>query len=359
MDIEPILGMPPFSLDQNARRSFLEKYYNELTHYHYRYCADYRRILETLHYDPDQTYPVEALPFLPIGLFKTHRLVSVRDDGSLRTMTSSGTSGQQRSQIFLDRNTSINQTKVLHKITADFIGKTRLPMLIIDSEATVKDRKKFSARAAGIKGFSLLGRRPVYALDEHMQLDQGAVAAFMENLAGQGFFAFGFTAMIYQHFLQQFKVVFPGKALAGGVLIHGGGWKKLESLRVSRERFAEIVEDSTGIETVLNYYGMVEQTGSIYFECCHHRFHCSNYSDIFIRNSRFEILPIGEEGIVEVRSLLPLSYPGHMILTEDRGTLLGIDDCPCGRLGKTFAISGRIKNAEIRGCSDTYHTQQS
>ena len=34
--------------------------------------------------------------------------------------------------------------------------------------------------------------------------------------------------------------------------------------------------------------------------------------------------------------------------------ILGEDDCPCGRNGKYFKINGRLKNAEIRGCSDTY-----
>ena len=34
--------------------------------------------------------------------------------------------------------------------------------------------------------------------------------------------------------------------------------------------------------------------------------------------------------------------------------VLGEDDCPCGLKGKYFKILGRIKNAEIRGCSDTY-----
>ena len=53
-------------------------------------------------------------------------------------------------------------------------------------------------------------------------------------------------------------------------------------------------------------------------------------------------------------SILPKSYPGHSILTEDEGVLLGIDDCSCGRKGKYFEVLGRIKNVEIRGCSDTY-----
>ena len=88
------------------------------------------------------------------------------------------------------------------------------------------------------------------------------------------------------------------------------------------------------------------------------------YSDIqnywkFIGNnssngSSINILKQGEKGLIEVVSVLPGSYPGHVLLTEDEGMILGEDDCPCGLKGKYFKIEGRIKNAEIRGCSDTY-----
>lgn len=66
------------------------------------------------------------------------------------------------------------------------------------------------------------------------------------------------------------------------------------------------------------------------------------------------VADIREKGIVQVLSILPHSYPGHSLLTEDEGIVLGDDGCLCGRLGKYFKISGRLKNAEIRGCSDTY-----
>ena len=38
---------------------------------------------------------------------------------------------------------------------SNFLGKSRAPMIIIDSEETVKN-KKISARTAGILGFSFL-----------------------------------------------------------------------------------------------------------------------------------------------------------------------------------------------------------
>ena len=61
--------------------------------------------------------------------------------------------------------------------------------------------------------------------------------------------------------------------------------------------------------------------------------------------------------MIQAVSLLPGSYPGHSILTEDEGVILGEDDCPCGRKGKYFRVIGRIRNAEVRGCSDAYDSK--
>jgi hypothetical protein len=100
---------------------------------------------------------------------------------------------------------------------------------------------------------------------------------------------------------------------------------------------------------------MAEQTGSIYMECPFGHLHASIYSDIITRRARdFKVCSHGEKGIIQVLSPLALSYPGHSILTEDEGIILGEDDCPCGRKGKYFSVLGRIQQAEIRGCSDTY-----
>ncbi|MFH1512702.1 MAG: acyl-protein synthetase, partial [Bacillota bacterium] len=106
---------------------------------------------------------------------------------------------------------------------------------------------------------------------------------------------------------------------------------------------------------VFDYYGMAEQTGTIYMECEHGHLHTPVWSDVLIRRPLdFSMANIGEPGLIEVVSALPGSYPGHALLTEDEGRVLGEDDCPCGRLGKYIEVLGRIKRAEARGCSDTY-----
>lgn len=59
--------------------------------------------------------------------------------------------------------------------------------------------------------------------------------------------------------------------LSNGLLIHGGGWKKLISEKVSPEEFKQRLSEVCGLSKVYDYYGMVEQTGTIYMECeCGH-----------------------------------------------------------------------------------------
>ena len=270
-------------------------------------------------------------------------------------MTSSGTSGQAVSRIYLDRNTASNQTKVLTKIVSSYIGQKRVPMIILDNEAVVKNRKLFSARGAGILGFSMFGSKRIYALDENMKLKTDEIIDFIEKHKDERIFMFGFTFIIWQHFYKQLLEKGIKLDLSNALLIHGGGWKKLVSESISSHNFRERLNELCGIKNIHDYYGMVEQTGSIYMECEEGHLHAPVFSDILIRRSSdFSVAEVGEKGIIQVLSILAHSYPGHSLLTEDEGILIGEDDCKCGRKGKYFKIVGRLKNAEIRGCSDTY-----
>ena len=270
-------------------------------------------------------------------------------------MTSSGTSGQAVSKIYLDKTTAANQQKTLVKIVSDFTGANRMPMLIIDCPSVIKNRNMFSARGAGILGFSIFGADRTYALDDDMNIDIPKIEAFLEKHKGKKILLFGFTFMIWQFFYKKLKELNIKLDLSNGILIHGGGWKKLVNEAVSKEEYKQSLNDVCGIKSVHDYYGMVEQTGCVYMECEYGHLHASIFSDVIIRNPRdFSIAKTGEKGLIQVCSLLPESYPGHSLLTEDEGIVLGEDDCPCGRKGKYFKILGRIKNAEIRGCSDTY-----
>ncbi|KTS74617.1 acyl-protein synthetase [Pantoea stewartii] len=349
------LLISPFSLPRQEKQALLFSRLKELSHHHQQHCVAYNRILTAQQCDLTLLTDLTALPFLPVSLFKILNLQSVEADHIVKTMTSSGTSGQQVSRIYLDKNTAALQQKVLIKIVSDFIGAARLPMLIIDSPAVMRDRAMFSARGAGILGFSLFGSDRAYALDEEMNLNHAVLESFLTKHAGKPLLLFGFTFMVWQHFYKALQRCEGRYDLSQATLIHGGGWKKLQAQAVSPDAFAQHLYAVCGISRVSDYYGMVEQTGCIYMQCEHGHLHASLFSDVIIRHPQdFSVCPVGQPGIIQVLSALPESYPGHSLLTEDEGILLGEDDCRCGRMGKYFRVLGRLKNAELRGCSDTY-----
>ena len=363
MTFEELLQISPYSLDKVEKEKILTERLVDLTEFHQHNCPEYADILSTISYEKQRISSYKDIPFLPVRLFKELSLKSVSQDEVVKTMTSSGTSGQKVSKIYLDRATSSNQQKAMVKIVNDFTGSTRMPIIILDCPSVVKDRNMFSARGAGILGFSIFGAKKIYALNDDMQLDVEGLEAFLDQHKGQKVLLFGFTFMVWQYFYKELvRLKGEGKTfdLCSGILIHGGGWKKLVSEAVSPEEFHRALKDVCGLDSIHDYYGMVEQTGCIYMECeCGH-LHASIFSDVIARRPEdFSECEIGERGILQVVSTIPESYPGHSLLTEDEGVILGEDDCPCGRKGKYFKIFGRLKNAEIRGCSDTFAADNS
>jgi hypothetical protein len=270
-------------------------------------------------------------------------------------MNSSGTTSHNLSKIILDKNTSRNQIKVLSKIVKSLIGDARLPMIIIDSKSTLTSRSQFSARVAAIYGFKNFSTDTIFALDENMMPNFQRILEFIKKHANQKIIVFGFTYLIYQNLINELIRVKKKINLSGAMVIHGGGWKKLSDLNISNIDFKLKLKRYCNINNVHNYYGMIEQTGSIFLECKNRNFHTSIFNDILIRNKYdFSLSKLGETGIVQVFSLIPKSYPGHSLLTEDEGLIVGEKNCGCGNKGKYFRIIGRIHNSEIKGCSDAY-----
>ena len=355
MTYEDLLALPPFGVGRKEKQDLLREGLLRLTEYHREHCAPYARMMKTVDFSAAEVRAAEDIPFLPVRLFKEMELRSVAQEDVFKTMTSSGTTGQQVSKIFLDRATAANQQKTLVRIVSEVTGSARLPMIILDCPSVVRNRAMFSARGAGILGFSMFGRKKLYALNDAMELQLDALQDFIEEHKGEKILLFGFTFMVWQHFYKTLKERGGRLDLSSSVLIHGGGWKKLAAEAVEPAVFRAALREVCGDMEIADYYGMVEQTGCIYLECEEGHLHASTYSDVIVRRPLdFSPASVGERGILEVVSLLPESYPGHALLTEDEGVVLGEDDCPCGRKGKYFKVLGRLKHAELRGCSDTY-----
>lgn len=341
--------LSPYQLSQKEKEARLLATLTELHKHHQQHCLTYKHLFPG---EPGET--IESLPYIAVRLFKHVTLSSISPQHQFKTLFSSGTTGQAPAKVVLDQDTSRRQSKVLIKVLQDFLGKQRMPMLIIDHPGVLKSRETYTARGAGIQGISMFGRQSIYALNDDMSLNLEAVEAFCDSFSDQPILIFGFTFMVWKYFIHALQSIGKKLDLNNGTLLHSGGWKKLEAEKVSNADFKQTCTNMLGVSKIHNFYGMAEQVGSIFVECAAGHLHAPVYADVLIRHPiTHRPMEMGDTGVIQVLSVVPTSYPGNLLLTEDLGHIIGVDDCECGRKGKYFHVDGRLPKSEVRGCSDT------
>ncbi|WP_234356269.1 hypothetical protein [Blastococcus sp. Marseille-P5729] len=357
MNLDEYFSRAQFTIPQPDRERMLLRTLNDLTRRHAARSPEYARIIGSLGTrDWRDVSSLDQFPYLPVSLFKSHLLKSVPDDEVFKTMTSSGTTGQAVSRIILDRTTADLQSRALSTIMTTVLGPKRVPMIVIDTPNVVRNRAMFSARGAGVLGMIQYGRKHFYALDDDMKLDVDGLRRWLAEYGDGPILMFGFTFMVWKYFLGQIREHGLEVDLSNGVLIHSGGWKKLQDEAVGNVQFKQAFREATGLRRVHNYYGMVEQVGSVFMEGDDGYLYPPNFADVIIRDPlTWQPARDGEVGLIEVLSVLPQSYPGHVLLTEDLGVVHGVGDpADGGWSGKRLEIIGRVPRSELRGCSDTH-----
>lgn len=355
VNVERLFDTPQFELSQEDKELLLLPILEQLNTHHQVNCEIYGDLFSSGGLPNPQTTGIAALPYLPVRAFKELKLSSIPDENVIKVLTSSGTTGQSVSRIFLDADNATLQQKALSSVMQSILGQERLPMLIVDTKNIISNRKSFSARAAGVLGMMTFGRQQTWLLDSEMNLDKEKLRDFLDKYGDSTFFIFGFTFMAWKYLLQ---AIDPGEFdLSNAVLVHSGGWKKLQDEAVDSDEFNRIWTEKTGLRNTRNFYGMVEQIGSIYVEGDDGWLYAPNYSDFIIRNPEdWSVQPFGVPGIIQVISALPTSYPGFSLLTEDIGVAEAPRNDGSSWKGPRLKVLGRLPKAELRGCSDTHAT---
>ena len=350
--INSLLIGEQFTFSSNDRERVLLPILHELIEHHLSNNAIYKKVVNSKALPNPEVFGIASLPYLPVRIFKELEIRSIHEDKVVKVLTSSGTTGQQVSRILLDAESATRQQVALASVMTTVLGPNRLPMLIVDSKSIISNRATYSARAAGVLGMMNFGRSHEWILDDDMKLKRDSLKSFLKQYSGEPFLIFGFTFMVWKYLLEDIE---SGEFdLSNGVLVHSGGWKKLQDQAVDSNEFNLRWKEKTGLTKTRNFYGMVEQIGSIFVEGEDGWLYCPNYSDVLIRNPKdWSICKPGELGLIEVVSVLPTSYPGHILLTEDIGFLADEQDDLHWK-GPRLKVIGRLPKAELRGCSDTH-----
>ena len=350
--MEDWLGQAPFAWTQGEKERRLLPALLALTAHHAAACPAYRRLLEVGWPEWGRAAGLAGIPFLPVDLFRSHshRLVSVPEAEIRSWVRSSGTSGRAVSRVALDDQAVRLQARALSAVLRVVLGPARLPMLIIDSRETLNGPGATSARAAGILGMMKLGRAYAFALEDGGGPDLPALAGFLADHGRRPFLVYGTTAVVWGQFHRALEARGLTLDFGQGVLIHGGGWKRLAAEAVDRATFRAGLARSCNLTRIHDFYGMAEQIGTVFLEGGDGLLHPPGFADVIIRDpATWQPLPPGQVGVIQVLSLLPRSYPGHALVTGDLGVVEAVD-APGGWPGQGVRVLGRVAGAAVRGC---------
>lgn len=294
-----------------------------------------------------QKSDLSELPYIPSSALKLTDLKTITPAEVSKVMYSSGTTSNLASKIFLDTHTAKLMAERLRIDTIRCIGDQRRPLFIVDEQEVFRDRQSFVARGAAIAGLLKFGNS-INFLFKGNQLDEHVLNNLV-SLKDKNFLMVGTTVNVWTKLIP--AIARMEVDFSKGTLVHGGGWKLLEKEAVDNTTFKKRLAEVSKLTRSINFFGMVEQLGSVSYECSEGKFHTPSCTRYIIRSPKTG-RPVRDDsaGILQVNSLLPASYPGALVLTDDLGKLVNNHSCACGNQLPIFEYVGRIKVAEQRGC---------
>lgn len=292
----------------------------------------YKRYLAAINCDPLKVDTLEAIPFLPIGLFKSHRVVT----GHFQPQTvfeSSGTTGTTNSSHYI-KDLAIYE----HSFGTAF--------------------EQFYGPA---KNYCVLGLLPSY-----LERGSSSLVYMVQQLIGEsghpdsGFYLYEFEALATRlrqleaagtpvllvgvtYALLDFAAAFPMK-LRNTIVMETGGMKgrKKELLRTEVH---QLLQQAFGVPSVHSEYGMTELLSQAYARE-HGLFETPHWMQALLREEDDPLAlhlhtdkPMtGALNIIDLANIHSCAF----LATEDVARLH-----PDGR----FEVLGRMDHTDIRGCS--------
>lgn len=303
----------------------------KIFHFQYQENRVYRQFVDFLQIDISQIRHYFQIPFLPIELFKKHK-VMVDGFPVEEVFTSSGTTGSKSSKHYLasteiyTRSFTTGFEKFFGQ-SDDFVILALLPSYLErgGSSLVFMAQKLIELSGQSQSGFYLNDYEKLAGVLNRLKKGKKKVMLL------------GVTYALLD-LAEQFPLNFPEL-----ILVETGGMKGRRK-EIVREELHEILKQAFGIEEVYSEYGMTELLSQAWSKG-QGIFETPPWMKVLIRdvNDPLSLLPEGKSGGINIIDLANL-YSCSFVATGDLGKLLPGGD---GR----FSVLGRFDNSDVRGCN--------
>ncbi len=290
----------------------------------------YIEYIERLGRDFTSILRIEDIPFLPIGFFKSHQVMS-RNFRPERVFSSSGTTGMVPSRHFVRKLAVYERSfesafRFFYGSPSDYRFYGLLPSYLEREGSSLVYMVDRMIRLGGHaeSGFHLNDHK---ALAERLQ--EANEKGFPAILIGVSFALLDFSE----------KFSFP---LAENIVIMETGGMKGRRKEITREELHQTLCSRFRKQTIHSEYGMTELLSQAYARG-NGRFFCPPWMKVMIRDIQdpFSYMPAGKTGAINIIDLANM-HSCAFIETQDIGRL---------HEDGSFEVLGRTDSSDIRGCS--------
>jgi len=293
-----------------------------------RRCAPYREYLGYLGVDPRGVDALDNIPFLPIELFKSHRVWSAGDRSEQIVFTSSATTGQQPSRhpvadLSLYQRSFTRGFERFYGDPVDWAIFALLPGYL---------ERQGSSLVYMADRLIRMGRGGGFFLHDHAALLRAMDAA---AAAGRRMLLLGVSFALWE-LAENHRLAYPDLTV-----METGGMKGRRE-EITRDELHAILRESFGVGEIHSEYGMAELLSQAY-SSGEGIFRCPPWMRVLTRNLHdpSERLPSGQTGGIDVIDLA----------NRDSCSFIATQDLGATFAGGAFRVDGRIDRSEIRGCN--------
>ena len=106
----------PYNLKSHIKKKYFLPNLLKLLEHHKKKSKEFKKIINHFNYKYNKNTHIKDFPYIPVRIFKKFNLKSILDNQVHRILHSSGTTGDQVSNISLDKKMVTHRVPILHRI---------------------------------------------------------------------------------------------------------------------------------------------------------------------------------------------------------------------------------------------------
>ncbi|MBW7676012.1 LuxE/PaaK family acyltransferase [Chryseobacterium chendengshani] len=305
--------------------------------YQYKNIEVYGKFVDYLNINVEEVNSLGKIPFLPIEMFKNHKILDQNISTDLY-FQSSGTTHMNLSKHFIADDNLYQES--IYKSFEQFIGKPEdfvflglLPSYLEKQNSSLIYMVDYLMKKSG---------KPEngYFLYNHQDL-----LKLLNVLKDKKVILFGvsFALLDFLDFYHSEQSEESLTARQNLIIIETGGMKGRKE-EMTKDELLTILQKGFQTQKIYSEYSMTELLSQAY-SLGENVYECPNWMRVLVRNVEdpFNYETAGKTGAINIIDLANI-HSCSFIATQDLGKLLSENE-------KKFQVLGRIDHSDIRGCS--------